>query len=714
MHRCATWRNFPGGPAVLAAFHPHRTVTRSLRAPVHPAPLPVAPGARRRRRRHGRTTGVAVRRRRAAEGLTMEARALLDGHARIGSWMAIDVHITNAGPAVVGELRLAGGVQGKTRFGTPVDLPTQSDKTYRLYAQPPAFGRELTIDLVEGSSTVASTKTAFAVHDAQQLVVGDRGRASRRDRRRDGPAAQPEPGRAADGGARRSPTCRNGSRRGARSTASSGRTPTRPCCPPSSSIALRGWVAGGGRLVIVGGTSGPSSLSAFPDTILPFRPTATTDVAPASLAALLGEVPADARDLPALSGEHARRALAGDQRRPGHRRGARLRQRRRDHRRLRPDRRLDRRDERRRGPVAATPARPVNGGPVVGDDSQIVSAASQLPTLALPPIGGLIALLGAYILLIGPINYLVLKRLDKREWAWVTMPALIVVFAVGAYGFGSLLRGSEVIVNEVAIVRGAPGATEGTAQAYLGVFSPSRGTYQVRVPGGALLSAPVSGDFFGGDANSATLDILQGDPARIRDLGSGSARCGRSARRRPWTSRSSPSTCTSTTGDSRARSSTSRRWSCAPRRSSWAAPSRPWTTWRPARRPRSTWPLVAIQFGQQLSDRIVGPRDVRRSGTARRRRRPPVRPPRHHRPADLRPELRVHRAAAGRRTGRPGLGRRGPHRRRDRGPDPAPDRQRPVLPAGRAAGHGHDQVPAPTCCAPRSSRPTPTSSARTR
>ena len=67
--------------------------------------------------------------------------------------------------------------------------------------------------------------------------------------------------------------------------------------------ALRGWIAGGGRLVIVGGTAGPSSLSAFPDTILPYRPTATTDVAPASLGALLGEIPDDARDLPALSGD---------------------------------------------------------------------------------------------------------------------------------------------------------------------------------------------------------------------------------------------------------------------------------------------------------------------------------------------------------------------------------------------------------------------------
>ena len=29
------------------------------------------------------------------EGLTMTATAMLDGHARIGSWMAIDVHVRN-------------------------------------------------------------------------------------------------------------------------------------------------------------------------------------------------------------------------------------------------------------------------------------------------------------------------------------------------------------------------------------------------------------------------------------------------------------------------------------------------------------------------------------------------------------------------------------------------------------------------------------------
>ena len=81
------------------------------------------------------------------------------------------VHLVNDGPAISGELRLAGGSQGQTRFGTAVDLPTQSDKTYLLYAQPPAFGSELEIVLAAGEQKVASTKAKFSIHDATQLVV---------------------------------------------------------------------------------------------------------------------------------------------------------------------------------------------------------------------------------------------------------------------------------------------------------------------------------------------------------------------------------------------------------------------------------------------------------------------------------------------------------------------------------------------------------------
>jgi hypothetical protein len=59
---------------------------------------------------------------------------------------------------------------------------------------------------------------------------------------------------------------------------------------------------------------------------------------------------------------------------------------------------------------------------------------------------------------------------------------------------------------------------------YIGVFSPARTTYQLTVPGGALLSSPYSSDMFGGfdgGTNSGSLDILQGETARVRDLSVG-------------------------------------------------------------------------------------------------------------------------------------------------------------------------------------------------
>ena len=455
----------------------------------------------------------------AAEGLTMEAQLQLGGHARVGSWVAISVHLKNDGPAVSGELRLAGGTQGQTSFGKVVDLPTQSDQVHVLYAQPPTFGNELHVVLVDDDQTIVSAKARFQIHDATQLMVavvaehpeGLIGSLSLLpDRNQVAPlvvSISPDdlPERVQAWGAidriiwqdvdfeRLS-------------------TPQRD--------ALRGWIAGGGRLVIAGGTAGPKAVSSIPDLLLPYRPVATIDVPAANLSGMLGELPPTATTLPAWSGELIEgRVLATV--------GDRV---------VAADRAYGAGSVTLIGfdPsvdwIANTdvsqglwrrllPAR-TSGGLAFFDDSMLVQAVSQLPSLALPPVSGLLLLLGAYILLIGPINYLVLKRLDRREWAWFTMPILILIFAAGAYAYGAVLRGSDMIVNEVAIVRGAPGATDGTAQVYLGIFSPSRGVYQVRVPGGALLSTPINGDFGGGGTGRA-LDVLQGDPSRVRNLAVG-------------------------------------------------------------------------------------------------------------------------------------------------------------------------------------------------
>ena len=77
----------------------------------------------------------------AAGALTMNARIMLQGHARAGSWAAIEVDLQNDGPPIDGELRMEGGAQSTVRYAMAVNLPTGSHQAYVLHAQPPAAAR---------------------------------------------------------------------------------------------------------------------------------------------------------------------------------------------------------------------------------------------------------------------------------------------------------------------------------------------------------------------------------------------------------------------------------------------------------------------------------------------------------------------------------------------------------------------------------------------
>jgi hypothetical protein len=456
-------------------------------------------------------------------GMTMDARVLVQGHARTGSWMAIRVDLANDGPAFTGELRLLGGTQGRTRFAVPVDLPTTSRKAYVLHAQSPAFGGTLEVALVADEQVVTRRTAAFALHDPGQLVVGVIAErpgplVAALSRLRDPSGPQPAVVQLAPADLPDRPEAWSALDRIVWQDVDAGQLSA------EQAAALRTWLAGGGRLTIVGGSGGLGLLAGFPDELLPYRPLATVDAEPEAIRGLLGgTLPRGADVLPALAGELApgSRALAAS--------GDRT---------IGADRPLGSGAVTLVGIDPATPwlaestsadilwativpARGTSRAPLlVGDDGIVVQLLGTLPALALPPVEGLLLLLLGYILLIGPVNYLVLRRLDRREWAWVTMPLLVVGFTVAAFAIGAALRGTDVIVNQIAFVRAAPGTDAAQALVYLGVFSPTRGSYDISVPGGALLSAPYSGEGFG-QAGVQGLDVMQGDPARIRQLAVG-------------------------------------------------------------------------------------------------------------------------------------------------------------------------------------------------
>jgi len=104
-----------------------------------------------------------------------------------------------------------------------------------------------------------------------------------------------------------------------------------------------------------------------------------------------------------------------------------------------------------------------------------LQSISQMRPLSIWPILGLLVLLA---LLIGPVDYLVLKRLDRQPWTWVTSGFWIVAFTVGAYYGVQALRGGSLQLRVVSVLDGIAGTDRAWATHYSGLFAPRSDQYQ--------------------------------------------------------------------------------------------------------------------------------------------------------------------------------------------------------------------------------------------
>ncbi|MBN1201831.1 MAG: hypothetical protein JXJ20_08250 [Anaerolineae bacterium] len=118
----------------------------------------------------------------------------------------------------------------------------------------------------------------------------------------------------------------------------------------------------------------------------------------------------------------------------------------------------------------------------IGRDATRTTSSTALPTFL-----QLCGFLALYIVLVGPINYLLLKRLNRREMAWFTIPLLILVFSVLAYKVGFNLRGNVTTINRLTVVRAWADSDQAEVNSLIGVQSPRRSTYDVAVERGYSL-----------------------------------------------------------------------------------------------------------------------------------------------------------------------------------------------------------------------------------
>ena len=130
-------------------------------------------------------------------------------------------------------------------------------------------------------------------------------------------------------------------------------------------------------------------------------------------------------------------------------------------------------------------------------EAQVSALLNDTPENALPPIAGLGLLLVLYILLVGPLNYVLLRGMRRRELMWVSVPLVVAVFTGGAYVQGLLTHGADFFVNEVQLIRAAP---DGSADVsiYDAVYAPRRGDVHVRMPEGTLASTELASGYLSG------------------------------------------------------------------------------------------------------------------------------------------------------------------------------------------------------------------------
>lgn len=169
---------------------------------------------------------------------------------------------------------------------------------------------------------------------------------------------------------------------------------------------------------------------------------------------------------------------------------------------------------------------PVGTGPVVSKlgagttvsvavkGGALAQALGAIPALDLPAWWLIGALVAVYVLLVGPVNYFVLRAVSRRALAWITVPAIALVASAGAYGTSVVTKGTAVLANEVSVIHVEPGSSHAYQEEYTGIVAPTRGDYQVGIGGAHTLISSIyyyNGNFSDPNFGAMRVDTTTSD-----------------------------------------------------------------------------------------------------------------------------------------------------------------------------------------------------------
>jgi hypothetical protein len=160
------------------------------------------------------------------------------------------------------------------------------------------------------------------------------------------------------------------------------------------------------------------------------------------------------------------------------------------------------------------PNLPVDEGPEraeLGDTLQAgLEEFADVPTV---PFGLVALFILLYIVLVGPLDYFVLRKIFKRlEWTWVTFPLIVVAVSVAAYFTAYTIKGDQLRINQVDLVEIDLRTPQVYGTTWTTLFSPRIQSYSLSVaPASAWARAPQS--------STPMVTVLE-SPARSSRLGS--------------------------------------------------------------------------------------------------------------------------------------------------------------------------------------------------
>lgn len=119
--------------------------------------------------------------------------------------------------------------------------------------------------------------------------------------------------------------------------------------------------------------------------------------------------------------------------------------------------------------------------------------AGRFPDVAAPEIGGLFLLIILYLIVVGPLDYVLLRWLKKLEYTWFTFPAYVVIFTLFILLVGGAFIQRAAHQREIAVVDHFPDTSFVRRRALSAVLAPADVRYKVED------AQPLSSNFISND-----------------------------------------------------------------------------------------------------------------------------------------------------------------------------------------------------------------------